>query len=134
MLTANPQQPGAIDAFLRRAELHARRVRGANTRAVVAALVASSLSAFMTGLPSALGQPLVGTWRVTCMVAAALAAIAAIATGLQAQLRYGDRLAAATDCLGRLRALEVQASLGTVPQGELAKQLADIVARYPEYT
>jgi flagellin-like hook-associated protein FlgL len=68
------------------------------------------------------------------MVASAFAALAAITTGLQAQLRYAERLATATDCLGRLRALEVQASLGTLSQEDLAKSYAELVARYPEYT
>jgi hypothetical protein len=133
MLTTNVAPSTPIDASRLKAELQLARARRANTRAIVAALLASSFSAFLTGLPSALGHPVVGTWRVTCMVAAALAVIAAITTGLQAQLRYADRLAAATDCLGRLRALEVQQSLGTLSKDDLARQFADIVTRYPEY-
>ena len=134
MLTSDSQRPASIEGFRRNAELHVSRTRRANTRAVLAALLASSLSAFLTGLPSALGQPVVGTWRITCAIAAAFAAFAAVTTGLQAQFRFADRLAVATECLGRLRALEVRASLGTLPQDELANELAEIVARYPEYT
>ena len=134
MGTINPAQLPALDASRHKAELHVRRARRANTRAIAAALIASALSAFLTGLPSALGNPIMGTWRITCMVGAALSAIAAITTGLQAQLRYADQLAAATDCLGRLRALEVLASLGSLSPDELARRLSDIVSRYPEYT
>lgn len=110
------------------------QARRANARVVIVALAASSLSALMTGVPSALGEPLVGTWRLTCMAASAFAAVAAITTGLQAQLRYAERLATATECLGRLRALEVQASAGTLSHEEFAKSYAELVAKYPEYT
>jgi hypothetical protein len=126
-------QTTTIDASRRRAELQLAIARRANTRAVLAALLASSLSAFLTGMPAAMGAPLVGTWRMTCLVAAAFATIAAIMTGLQAQFRYADRLASATDCLGRLRALEVRSSLGLLSREELAREVADIVARYPEF-
>jgi hypothetical protein len=132
--TPDTIQIPAIDASRRRAEAQLSLARRANTRAVLVALLASSLSAFAAGMPAALGQPMVGTWRFTCMIAAAFAAIAAVTTGLQAQLRYADRLAAATECVGRLRALEVQASVGTLSREELAREVSEIVARYPEYT
>lgn len=134
MITQHTDRPLSIDASRRKAESYVAHARRANMRAVVVSLVASSLSAFLTGLPSAIGEPLMGTWRVTCMLASLFAVIAAITTGLQAQLRYADRLASATECLGRLRALEVQASLGTLSPEELAKTLAQIVAKYPQYT
>ena len=123
-----------VEAARRRAEMHVSRTRRQNTRAVVSAIVASSASAFLTAVPAAVGSPVVGTWRVTCMIASVFAAAAAITTGLQAQLRYADQLASATECLGRLRSLELQASHGLLPAEELARQLADIVGRYPEFT
>jgi hypothetical protein len=134
MSMVSPVEASVIDRSRQKAELQVSQARRANSRVVVVALAASSLSALLTGVPSALGEPVVGTWRVTCMVASAFAALAAITTGLQAQLRYAERLATATDCLGRLRALEVQASLGTLSQEDLAKSYAELVARYPEYT
>ena len=134
MTTSTAPHPAMVEAARRRAELHVSRTRRLNTRAVVAAIVASTVSAFLTAVPAAVGSPLVGTWRLTCMVASVFAAAAAITTGLQAQLRFADQLASATECLGRLRALELQASLGVIPADDLARQFAEIVGRYPEFT
>lgn len=134
MSTVDPIRALPIAAARSRAEARVTEVRRANTRAVTVALGASALSAFLTALPSAMGTPLAGSWRITCMVAAILSAIAAVTTGLQAQLRFADRLTSATDCLGRLRALEVQLSLGTLQPDAAAREFTEIIARYPEFT
>ncbi|HLT48287.1 MAG TPA: hypothetical protein VK002_13715 [Rubricoccaceae bacterium] len=123
-----------LSEALRKAEGHLGRARRANLRVIVVALAASALSALLTALPAALNQPLVGTWRVTCGAAAFLSAVAAVTTGLQAHLKHADRIAGATECLGRLRALDVQHRLGAVPEAEFPRQFSEIVAKYPEYT
>ena len=97
-------------------------------------LLASALSALLTALPAAMNQPVVGTWRITCGVAAFLSAVAAVTTGLQAQLNHADRIAEATECLGKLRALDLEYQLGNAPEADLIRQFSKIIAKYPQYT
>jgi hypothetical protein len=126
-----PPQAGLLADALRNAERHAGRARRGHTRTTLTALGASTLSAVMAGLPAALNHAVVGDWRFTCFVASLLSAVAALATGVQTQFGHADRIAQATDCLGRLRALDVQRRLGAVEEGEFNRQFAEIVAKYP---
>jgi hypothetical protein len=129
-----PAHAGLLAEALRKAEGHVGQARRGHLRTVLVALAASALSTLLTALPAAMNQPLVGTWRFTCGFAAFLSAVAAITTGLQAQLKHTDRIAGATECLGKLRALDVQHRLGTVPEADFTRQFSEIVAKYPEYT
>jgi hypothetical protein len=133
-MDGTPVSLGLLTDTLRRAEAHVGQARRGHLRVILVALAASALSALLTALPAAMNQPLVGTWRVTCGAAALLSAVAAFTTGLQAQLRHADRIAEATECLGRLRALDVQHRLGAVPEADFNRQLTEIVAKYPQYT
>ena len=125
---------GLLTETLRKAEAHVGRARKGYLRIVIVALVASTLSTLVTALPAMANQPAVGSWRITCGIAALLSTVAALATGLQAQLKHADRIAEATECLGRLRALDVQHRLGAVPEADFTRQFTEIVAKYPQYT
>jgi hypothetical protein len=129
-----PRHSDLLAEALRKTEGHVGQARRGHLRTIIVALAASGLSALLTALPAALNQPLVGTWRLTCGLAAVCSAVAAVTTGLQAQLKHTDRIARATECLGKLRSLDVQHRLGTVPEADFSRQLSEIVAKYPEYT
>lgn len=133
-MDGTPRPLGLLTDTLRKAESHVGQARRDHLRIIVVALVASVLSALLTALPAALNQPVVGTWRMTCGAAAVLSAVAAFTTGLQAQLRHADRIAEATECLGKLRALDVQHQLGALPEADFTRQFTEIVAKYPHYT
>ena len=122
-----------IEASLRKAESQVSAIRRANTRAVVVALGASALSTLLTAIPAAAAQPLMSSWRVTCLLAAVCSALATLTIGLRTQLRYGERFGSATECLGQLRGLQVQASAGLLPAEAVSKQYAETVAKYPEF-
>jgi hypothetical protein len=110
---AAPAAPPAADpgerlarvrADLARAERHLARTRSRDSAGIVVSLAATSLTTLVAGSSAALNQA-IGTsnWRVTCGIAAGLAAVGAVATGLRQQFSSADRLAKAGACVARLR-------------------------------
>jgi hypothetical protein len=82
------------------------RLDAAVLRLTVAVVVLGALATFFAGLSSLTGQPIVAAdWRVTCAIASVFTLAATIVGGVQALVARPERLARASECLGKLRAL-----------------------------
>ena len=86
---------------LKAAESHVRRLRKADTWAIVVGTAASA------------GAPLT--------------------TGLHKGLAISDRLTKASACTGKLRALDLAATLGGRPTPDLARECEQVAAEYPDF-
>ena len=123
-----------IRAGLRAAEAHVRRLRRADTWAIVVGTAASAAAAFIAGITAVQQRPVVaGTWTTTCALAAILSLAAALATGLHKGLAISDRLTKASACTGKLRALDLAATLGGRAPPDLAQECAQVAAEYPDF-
>jgi hypothetical protein len=124
-----------IDASLRRAESYTSGLRKTNTRLLVSGVTSSGLAALVTGVTAAAG-PLVGEgipgWRLACIVGALFAFAGSLLVGLNQQLKVGDRLTEGSQCLGRLRFLEVSIATGSRDWDEIIDEYEAIVTAYPE--
>lgn len=122
-----------VRADLARAERHLARTRSRDSAGIVVSLTATSLTTLVAGSSAALNQA-VGTssWRVTCGIAAGLAAVGAVATGLRQQFSSGDRLAKAAACVARLRGLEFALSVGGVTPEAADQQYRELLEQYGE--
>ncbi len=124
-----------VKASLRAAENHTASLRTTNTRLLVAGIVSSTLTTLIAGgtavTGSAVNLPDQG-WRIACIVAASLAFISAVSTGLTQQLRLGDRASQGNQCVGRLRALDVAITLGNHSWDEITKEYEEIARTYPD--
>ena len=130
---ASPQMDW-IRKGMKAAESHVRRLRRADTWAIIVGTAASGLAAFVAGATAVQKHPLVGlTWVTTCAVAALLSFAAALATGLHKGLGIADRLTKASACSGKLRALDLAATLGGRAPADLARECEQVAAEYPDY-
>lgn len=137
-----PAQPPASDALnkrlaesLQKAEAAARGAGRSNTIILMLSLGFSAGSTFVAGLTSVAG-PSVGLattgWQIACILAATLSFGATILTGVNQQMRFGERLTRATEAAGRLRALDFALVAGGKDPAEAANELAEIFRAYPE--
>jgi hypothetical protein len=124
-----------IESSLGRAEAYTAGLRKMNTRLLVSGVTSSGLAALVTGVTAAAG-PLVGEgipgWRLACIVGAVLAFFGSVLVGLNQQLKVGDRLTEGSQCLGRLRFLEVSMATRSRDWDEIVEEYEAIVTAYPE--
>jgi len=125
-----------VKESLRRAEQRAVGLRKTNTQLLVASIVSSAATVLVAGGTAAAG-PVVGQgipgWRMACVVAAILAALSTVCTGLTQQLKIGDRLSQGNLCVGRLKSLDVAIVTGGHAWEEITKEYAEIARIYPEF-
>ena len=96
-----------IDASLQKASSFRAKLRRAGSRYTVTNIVLSALATFIAGR-AVLFPATVGSWRLTCTVAAVFSLGATIIAGLQKQLVDPEILGEASECCGRLKNLKVQ--------------------------
>lgn len=112
-----------------------RRLRRTNASLLITGIVASALSTLVTAVTAAQG-PVVGTgtegWRLACSVGAVFSFGTTVSIGVNQRLKIDERLAETTQCVGRLRALEVAMATGSRAWEDIADEYAEIVAAYPD--
>jgi hypothetical protein len=72
------------------------------------------------------------SWVTTCGAAAVLSLVAGLSTGLHKGLGVSTRLSRASTCAGKLRALELAASLGRRDSVELARECEQVAVEYAD--
>jgi hypothetical protein len=121
---------------LRTAENRAQGLQRRSSWFILVNLVCGALGTVVAGLAAATG-PAAGTgshaWKVTCGAVAVLTACATLFSGLNHQLAIPDRLAKATTCVARLRALEMEITVTHRDLAEITRQYEDVVAGYQEF-
>ena len=105
--TTSPQLDW-IRTGMKAAESHVRRLRRADTWAIIVGTAASAMAAL-------------------------LSFAAALATGLHKGLGISDRLTKASACNGKLRALDLAGTLGGRAPTDLARECAQVAAEYPDF-
>jgi hypothetical protein len=124
-----------VTASLTRAEAIVSGLRKAHTRLLVAGMGSSAVATLVAGITAAQG-PVVGQgtegWRVACIVAAVFAFASTATTGLHQQLKIGDRVSEGTQCVGRLKSLDVVIGTGSRGWEEIASEYEEIAKAYPE--
>ena len=98
-----------IKKSLQKAESAVAKLRKTNSSFIVISLIASVLATLLAGSTAFLG-PVAGqgpvAWKWTCGIVAVFTATATIFTGLQKQLTISEKLSKATECAGKLRAID----------------------------
>jgi len=126
----------SVKASLRKTEGIISGRRKANTSLLVTGMTTSAASTFVAGITAAQG-PLIGVgiegWRVSCIIAAVFAFAATISTGLSQQLKINDRIAEGTQCVGKLKSLDVAITTGSRSLEEITKEYEEIATIYPEF-
>lgn len=125
-----------IQESLHKAQAQVIKLRRTNTRYIYVSLIASVLATLIAGSTVFLG-PLFGagttSWKWTCGVVAVFTATATIFTGLHKQLSVTERLAKATECVGKLKAIEFDFENTKSNTDELKKEYKRVIELYSEY-
>lgn len=120
---------------LEKAELTASRIRTTNTRLLVLGVFNSGVSTLVTGVTAAQG-PIVGEgipgWRLACAVGAVFGFATTVSVGLNQQLKLGERLSEANQCLGRLKFLDVAMETGSRSWAEISEEYEEILRTCPQ--
>ena len=97
-------------------------------------LVTGAISALLAGLSGVTGGPVIGSgdagWGLTCLLAAVLTLTGTLASGANEQFRVSETLDRARACAGRLNALQVALSVGTLTISDIASRYTELVAEY----
>lgn len=139
MSTTSEQRDAMLERIrggLRTAEGRAQNLRRRSSQLILVNLVCGALGTVVAGLAAAVG-PVAGTgphaWKLTCAAVAVLTASATFCSGLNQQLGVPDRLAKATICLARLRALEMEITVTNHDLADVTRQYEDLVASHQEF-
>jgi len=120
---------------LQRAQVYISGLRKTNTFLLIASIVSSAATTFVAG-GTAVAGPVVGDgvagWKIACVVAAILAFVSTVTTALIQQMKTGERLIQGTQCVGRLRALDVAIAIGSQSWEDITREYGEIVKTYPE--
>ncbi len=124
-----------IRASLSQADAYTRRQQRLNSTLTLATTVGSALTAFITALTAAQGPtviPGILDWQGACTIGAVLSFITTVCSGLSQQLNTSQKFVLGSQCVGRLRALELVASTQSRGMSEVTNEYAEILQMYAE--
>ena len=120
---------------LEKGERYASRVKSQNTGFLIFGVCNSGVATLVTGVTAA-GGPVVGEgipgWRLACIVGAVFGFATTVSMGLNQQLRLGERLLEAKQCLGQLKLLNVAVDTGSHSWAEISEEYEEILRTYPD--
>jgi len=124
-----------LTQHIQQAKAYGTGLKRVRTLLVSGALAGSGLATVVAGVTAASG-PVVGSgpagWSLACTVAAVLSLLGGVSAGMKEQLQVSERAAKATECLGRLGALEASLVTGIRGHTEIAAEYESILKAYPE--
>jgi len=126
-----------IKNSLKAADKFIKNRRKTNTRLLVTGMSTSAASTLVAGVTSAAG-PVLGSgiegWRMACIAAAGLSLIATVSAGISQRLEISDRLNKASQCLDRLRSLDLSITTGNKTWDVIIQEYHEIASLFPEFT
>jgi hypothetical protein len=117
------------------ADSYTQRYKRLNSTLMIVTIVGSALTAFITALTAVEGPTVVPNlldWRVACSIGAVLSLLTTVCSGLSQQLNISQKLVLGSQCVGRLRALELVAATQTRGVSEITNEYAEILRTYAE--
>ncbi len=124
-----------IRASLSSADAYTHRQQRINSALTLSTTVGSALTAFITALTAAQGPdviPGVLNWQVACIIGAVLSFVTTVCSGLSQQMNASQKFVLGSQCVGRLRALELVASTQARGINEITNEYAEILQMYAE--
>ncbi|MDZ7843597.1 MAG: hypothetical protein U5K99_02160 [Anaerolineales bacterium] len=102
---------------------------------VFSSVTSSAAATLVAGVTAAQG-PVVGTgpagWRLACTVAAVFGFTATVSNGISQQLKVNEKLVEGTQCLKKLRSLDIGLTTGSKGFEEVTREYQEIARTYPE--
>ena len=121
-----------IQKSFQKVNVQRKNLETKSSRYTMAGIFLSALATFVAGVPSLLDQPIIGEWRMTCMIVALVTLVTTIVTSVQNQVAKPDILAKASECVGRLRALLIEMQAPDVDHDQVRKQYQAVLVDFAE--
>jgi hypothetical protein len=124
-----------IGESLSKAEIYIKGLRRTNTALMVIGIGGSALTTFLTGITATQGPVVVAgiwDWQSACIAGAILSLITTVCMGLSQQLDVSGKLMTGSQCVGRLRALDLVAATRARKAEDVTQEFAEILQTYPE--
>jgi ABC-type dipeptide/oligopeptide/nickel transport system permease component len=124
-----------IIASLAAADAYTRRNQKLNSTLTIITIIGSAVTAFLTAITAAQGPdviPGVLNWQGACSIGAVLSIITAICSGLSQQMDISRKLIEGSQCVGRLRALELVTATRVRSVSEITTEYAEVLRTYSE--
>ena len=124
-----------IRTSLTQADEYTRRQQRLNSTLTISTTVGSALTAFVTALTAAQGPtviPGVLDWQGACTIGAIFSFITTVCSGLNQQMNTSQKFLLGSQCVGRLRALELVATAQSRAMDEITNEYAGILREYAE--
>ncbi len=124
-----------IRASLTDADSYTQRNQKLNSALTITTIVGSALTAFLTAMTAAQGPVVIQglwDWQGACSLGAVLSIITTISSGISQQMNISRKLVEGSQCVGRLRALELVTSTKTRDVNEITNEYAEILRTYTE--
>lgn len=124
-----------IRTSLSDADAYTQRNQRLNSILSFVSIIGSALTALLTALTAVQGPVLIPgvlDWQVACSAGAVLSFITTISSGVSQQMNISQRLVLGSQCVGRLRALELVTSTQVRSMEEVTNEYAEILRTYAE--
>jgi hypothetical protein len=121
-----------IQDSARKTESRVRRLRFTHRAAVILGLVASFVATIFAAVVAKKGMLGSLDWSQACWLIAGFTGITTLSSGLQTGLDIQNNLTKMSSCLGRLKALELAASIGARSPAEISRECEEIAREYSD--
>jgi len=125
-----------LRSSLKKADQMVKGRKKVNKGLLITGMTTSSAATLIAGITAAQG-PIIGSgtegWRLACIIAAVFGFASTISSGINQQLDTSDLIVEGTQCVKKLRSLELGITTGTKKWEEVNREYEDIVNDYPEF-
>ncbi|MBE7385440.1 MAG: hypothetical protein F6J95_029080 [Leptolyngbya sp. SIO1E4] len=97
-----------IQQSLQKAETQKKRLKSTDRRYTITNLVLSAIATFIAGESAISGEPIMGNWRFTAMMASVCTLGATLAAGIHKQIASPDQLLETSECAAKLKVLKIE--------------------------
>ena len=120
-----------IQQSLQRVEAQKQRLKSADRRYTIISIVLGVIATFVAGESAVTGEPLLGNWRLTTMVASVSTLSATAITGIQKQIASPEPLLETSECAAKLKALKVETISANYELEPVSDIYQGMIAEFP---
>jgi dGTP triphosphohydrolase len=113
-----------ISESLEKAEAQRNALKRKNSRYMTTNIILSALAALLAGIAGTIGNA--QNWKITCLFSAACSAGVTVTTKLQTT----EQLTEASECVGQLKALQVETVIPTYDLEQVSEKYQQILSDF----
>ncbi|MGD1941741.1 MAG: hypothetical protein ACFB0G_10550 [Leptolyngbyaceae cyanobacterium] len=120
-----------IQQSLQKVEAQKQRLKSTDRRYTIINIVLGVVATFIAGESAVTGEPFLGNWRLTTMVASVCTLSATAITGIQKQIASPEQLLETSECAAKLKALKVETISANYELEPVSDIYQGIISEFP---